>query len=117
MIKLVILSVIQSICLASGNLLMKVALNNMPAFSWTRDYFFTLLTNWWFLLTGIVLGSATVLWFHILKNYPFSAAYPLTCMSYVFGMFAALIFLNEAIPLTRWIGIGIIIVGVYFVAK
>ena len=117
MIKLVFLSVIQSICLASGNLLLKVALSKMPLFSWTRDYFLTLLTNWWLLFSGIILSSATVLWFHILKNYPFSAAYPLTCMSYVFGMFASLIFLNEAIPLTRWVGIGIIIVGVYFVAK
>lgn len=117
MLRLVILSIIQSLCLASGQVFLKLAMVKMEKFSWTWSYFYSLLTNWWFLLVGITMGSATILWLHILKHYPLSSAYPMTCLSFVFGLLAAWIFLGESIPLTRWLGVGIIIVGVFFVAK
>ncbi len=117
MLKLILLSIIQSLCLASGQVFLKLAMVKMDKFSWTWNYFYSLLTNWWFLLVGITMGSATILWLHILKNYPLSSAYPMTCLSFVFGLLAAWIFLGESIPLTRWLGVGIIIVGVCFVAK
>jgi len=37
--------------------------------------------------------------------------------SYIFGVMAAQWILHESVPITRWIGVAIIIVGVYFVAK
>ncbi|MCQ2606291.1 MAG: EamA family transporter [Bacteroidales bacterium] len=117
MLRLIVLSVIQSFCLAAGQVFLKLAMNKMTAFSWTWNYFQNLLTNWWFLATGIAMGSATVLWLHILKQYPLSSAYPMTCMSFVFGMFAAMFLLHESIPFTRWIGVACIIIGVIFVAK
>ena len=63
------------------------------------------------------MGGATVLWLHILKNYPLSIAYPLTSLSYVFGMIGAWWIFHEAIPLSRWIGVAIIIIGIYFIIK
>ena len=117
MLKLLLLSILQSLCLAGGQLCLKQALVKAGAFSWSFNYFIAQLTNWWFLLTGITLGSATVLWMYILRHYPLSAAYPLTCLSYVFGMILGMIFLQETIPYTRWIGVVFILIGAFFIIK
>ena len=37
--------------------------------------------------------------------------------SYVFGMFAAMCFFHETIPLTRWAGVLLIMVGCFLVVK
>ena len=117
MLKLLLLSVLQSTCLATGQLCLKKALSKAGDFSWTWMYVSAQLTNWWILLVGIAMGFATVLWFYILKHYPLSAAYPLTCISYVIGMIMGAFFLHEAIPLNRWIGVFFIMIGAIFIAK
>ena len=94
MIRLLLLSLIQSFCLAFGQMFLKLALAKMGKFTWSVQFFLEQLTNWWFLLVGISMGSATLLWLYILKNYPLSVAYPLTCLSYVFGLVAAFLFLQ-----------------------
>ena len=115
--RLIILSLIQSCCLAFGQVCLKFAMMHMETFRWAWSYFGHLLTNWWFLLVGITMGGATVLWLHILKHYPLSLAYPLSSMSYVFGMLSALLLLHEPIPLARWIGVAFILVGVAILAR
>ena len=47
----------------------------------------------------------------------FSVAYPLTAFAYMFGMLAAAFIFGENIPITRWIGVGLIIVGVMLIVK
>jgi undecaprenyl phosphate-alpha-L-ara4N flippase subunit ArnE len=54
---------------------------------------------------------------YILKHYPFSVAYPITSFAYVFGMLAAFFIFKEAIPPTRWIGVVLIVAGVFFLLK
>jgi undecaprenyl phosphate-alpha-L-ara4N flippase subunit ArnE len=44
-------------------------------------------------------------------------AYPMISLSYVFGMLAAMFIFHETIPLTRWVGVALIILGCIFVAK
>ena len=44
-------------------------------------------------------------------------AYPLASMSYVFGMLAAIFIFHEEVPLTRWLGVVLIMGGCYFIAK
>jgi undecaprenyl phosphate-alpha-L-ara4N flippase subunit ArnE len=69
------------------------------------------------LVSGICLISATVLWGYILKHFEFSVAYPVTAFAYVFGMLAAIFIFHEQVSLMRWIGVGLIILGVSFIVK
>jgi undecaprenyl phosphate-alpha-L-ara4N flippase subunit ArnE len=85
--------------------------------SWRWSFITAQLTNWWFLATGILLIASSVLWMYILKKYPFSMAYPLASMSYVFGMLAAIFIFHEEVPMTRWLGVVLIMGGCYFIAK
>lgn len=64
----------------------------------------------------IIYGVATVVWLYILSKSDLSLVYPLQSLSYVFAAIIAVLIFKESIPLTRWAGIGLIMVGAYFVA-
>jgi drug/metabolite transporter (DMT)-like permease len=115
--RLLLISVIQSVLLCSGQVLLKFALQRMGEFSWTCRFFANQLTNWWFLGCGICYAAATILWFYIIKSFPFSMAYPMISLSYVLGMFAAILFFHEEVPLIRWAGVLLIITGCFLIAK
>jgi undecaprenyl phosphate-alpha-L-ara4N flippase subunit ArnE len=54
---------------------------------------------------------------YIIKTFPFSMAYPMVSLSYIFGMLAAMFIFHEDIPMTRWMGIFLIMTGCVLVAK
>lgn len=56
---LLVLSVIQSVLLALGQVVLKIALQIMPPFGWNSKFWLSLLTNWQFALSGIIFGSAS----------------------------------------------------------
>jgi undecaprenyl phosphate-alpha-L-ara4N flippase subunit ArnE len=56
-------------------------------------------------------------WMAVLKRYDLSLAYPLTAISFVLSLFAGSLIFHEAIPGTRWIGVVLVMVGVYFIAR
>lgn len=117
MLKFTFLSLAQTFLLASGQVCLKVSMERMDKFSFSWVYFRQLFTNWYLALTGVFFIGATILWMYILKHYPFSIAYPITSFAYVFGMLAALFIFREAIPPTRWIGVALIVAGVFFLLK
>lgn len=117
MLQIIPFSILQCLLLSGGQVLLKFALNDMGAFRWQWQFFERLLTNWWLLGCGLCYGAATILWMYILKNFPFSMAYPMISLSYVFGMFAAILVFHEQVPLTRWIGVFLIMGGCCLIAK
>lgn len=112
---LILLVLIQCILLASGQALLKNALNKVPHVEWSWSFFASQITNWWFLAAGLTLGAATVLWLYILRKYPLSQAYPMTSLSYVVNIFIAMIFFGESVPLSHWIGVLLVVVGCVFI--
>ena len=52
-----------------------------------------------------------------LKKFPFSQAYPLTSLSFVFGMIAAWLVFGESIPFSRWIGLVLVVLGCFLIMK
>jgi undecaprenyl phosphate-alpha-L-ara4N flippase subunit ArnE len=117
MVKVIFLTLFQCFLLASGQICFKLAVEKIGKFQCSWACFVDLLTNWWLLASGICLVSATVLWGFILKHFEFSVAYPVTAFAYVFGMLAAILIFHETVSLTRWIGVGLIILGVILIAK
>jgi Predicted membrane protein len=107
----------QSLLFLAAQLLLKISVKQFGAFSWTWLFFKKALLNPYLMLSGLCAVFGTVLWMVILKKYDFGLVYPLTSLSYVFGLFAAQWILHEQIPVTRWVGVAIIAIGVFFVAK
>lgn len=118
MARLILLSILQSLLLCGGQLLLKIAVQHMDRNqSVGRFIVESLLANWWLLGCGILMTGAGLLWMYILRHFPFANAYPLTALSFVFGTLAAMWFLHEAVDYYQWIGLAFILIGCYFVAK
>lgn len=64
----------------------------------------------------VIYGVATVIWLYILSKAELSLVYPLQSLSYVIAAIIAVLVFKENIPMTRWAGISLIIVGAYFVS-
>ncbi|MES2772115.1 MAG: SMR family transporter [Pseudomonadota bacterium] len=60
---------------------------------------------------------SVVVWIMALSRVPVSLAYPMLSIGYVVNAFAAAWFFGETLSLNKLIGIALIVVGVYFVAK
>lgn len=110
-------AILQSLLLTGAQVFLKFALTRMPAFAWTRDFWFSLLTNWQFAVSGLLFGLASLLWMYIVKVFPFSSAYPMVSLSYVFGMLAAMFFFHEEVSVMKWIGVTLIVLGCMLIAK
>ena len=57
------------------------------------------------------------IWIFMLKKIDVSFLQPMFSLVYVVTPILALLILHESIPLNRWIGFGIIVAGVIFVAR
>jgi|WetSurMetagenome_2_1015567.scaffolds.fasta_scaffold00865_3 drug/metabolite transporter (DMT)-like permease len=78
--------------------------------------FSTLGSLWvWGGITCYIL--AFVNWLHILRWIPLSIAFPLTSVVHVLIPLGSWLFLGEYISPVRWLGIAMIIAGIYFIAK
>jgi undecaprenyl phosphate-alpha-L-ara4N flippase subunit ArnE len=117
MLKLIGYIIFQSAFLTAAQVFLKLTMLKTPKFSFTFIYFKDLLTNWHFATSGICMLAAGLIWFYILKHFDLSVAYPATAIAYIFGMLAAIFIFHEAVPVTRWIGVALIITGVFFIVK
>lgn len=117
MIRLLILVLVQSLALAGGQVMLKLAMQAMGTLSFTWAFVRTQLVNWWWLGCGVAFLCAGLLWMYILKHYPFSVAYPLASLTYVFGMLAAVVVFHEHVSPAQWIGVLLIMAGCVLIAK
>ncbi len=71
-----------------------------------------------FLWLGILFYVVNFfLWMMILTKVDLSIAIPMASVGYILIPLASILFLHEQVNLMRWIGIGFIMLGVYFVSK
>ena len=115
--KIIPYAIIQSALLAAAQVFLKFALTRMPPFAWTREFWGSMLLNWQFAVSGLLFGAASLLWMYIVKVFPFSLAYPMVSLSYVFGMVAAIVIFHEQVSLMRWAGVFFIMLGCCLIAK
>jgi undecaprenyl phosphate-alpha-L-ara4N flippase subunit ArnE len=116
-LKLLPISLLQCMLLTGGQVFMKFGLTIAGDFSWSWNYFSKLLFNWQFISCGVCYGLGSILWMYIIKNFPFSMAYPMISISYVMGMFAAILFFHEEVTFVRWVGVFLILTGCILITK
>jgi undecaprenyl phosphate-alpha-L-ara4N flippase subunit ArnE len=107
----------ESLMLTICQVLLKIAVMRMPAFSWSRDYLISLMCNGHLAASGVFFGLCSLLWMYIMKVFPFSTSYPMISMSYVFGMLAAMVIFHEEVTPVKWVGLVFIMVGCFLIAK
>jgi multidrug transporter EmrE-like cation transporter len=106
---------------AGAQLLLKAGTNALGVITLTRG-------NWWDMLwkmgtqghfvAGVACYMISLLvWIMGLSRVPVSVAYPMLSLGYVINAVAAYYLFGETVTVTRWLGIGFIILGVWLVAK
>lgn len=112
---LYVVMILSNICLlVAGQTLWKFGLQNRDL-TGLKSIIFAMFTPW--VIGGLVLYViATVIWIYLLNKFSLSLLYPLQSLAYVAAIFISLFVFHEHIPLLRWVGAGVILVGVTLVA-
>jgi drug/metabolite transporter (DMT)-like permease len=64
-----------------------------------------------------VYGLSSVCWLWVLARAPLSFAYPILSLTFPIVVAASAIFFAESILPLRWLGVGLIMLGVSFLAR
>ncbi|GGD87519.1 EamA family transporter [Paenibacillus nasutitermitis] len=109
-----LLLLINILFLACGQVFFKLGLEQMGGVNISNAWKALFVPQ---VIIGLVMYViATLLWFIILSRMPLSLAYPIQSFAYVLGILAALFIFNEEVSLAKWMGMGIIMIGVVFIA-
>ena len=113
--KYIILCIVNAIFLITGQILFKMGMKERT-FDSVSTVLKIMLTS--LVLPGLIIyACATVLWLYILSRVPISRAYPIQALVYPAIMVLAKYFFNEEITIMRWIGAGIICIGIVVVSQ
>ena len=106
---------------AAAQLLLKAGTNVMGIITLTRDNWpdtLARMATQGYFVTGVIFyGVSLIVWILGLSRVPVSIAYPMLSLGYVINAIAAHYLFGEAVTVTRWLGIGFIILGVWLVAR
>ena len=106
---------------AGAQLLLKAATNVLGVITLTRDTWpdtlVRIATQGYFVMGGLLYVLSVFVWILGLSRVPVSIAYPLLSVGYIVNAIAAHFLFGEAVTLTRWTGIGFIVIGVWLVAR
>lgn len=104
-----------------AQLLLKAGTNALGVITLTRDGWVETLcrmaTEPHFVAGVAIYMVSLLVWILGLSRVPVSIAFPLLSLGYVLNAIAAHYLFGEAVTLTRWLGIGFIVLGVWLVAR
>ncbi len=122
MILSLLLVLTSSLLGVSGQILLKMGmdrlgtleLSGLPALAQTVAQVFT---------TPVVLlgfgcyGVSSIVWLVVLSRLDVSLAYPLLALNFILVPLFAWLILGEQVPSLRWVGVGIVVVGVTIISR
>jgi len=120
-LKVFIFVIINDLVDTSAQLLMKKGLgftdlnSIISFFSYLFNFSNPNIFIFWIGLTLYI--SNFFLWMSILSKVDLSIALPLACMGYILIPIASVFFLHEHVVLTRWLGLILIVLGIYFISQ
>lgn len=77
--------------------------------------FWNYFKTWQIWLALALIGLMGVMWAMMLRTYDFSKVYPLIALSYVWSILIAKYYFREKISWNRYLGMGLIILGVVLI--
>lgn len=101
----------------AGQVLVKMGMDQVGAFTFSLRMFVQAFTNWRVVLGFVLAFGGSVFWLGVVSRVPFSVAYPLLSMSYIFGLIAAFALFRERISISNIIGTLLICIGIVLAAR
>jgi drug/metabolite transporter (DMT)-like permease len=103
-----------------GQLLLKNGLNQIGSFDFgigLLNLAFLIISNPYVIFGLILLVGSSVTWLLALSKTELSYAYPILSLGYVVVTVLSFMYLGETISPLRWIGLAVIVGGVYLLSK
>ena len=113
--KNLMLCLLSPVLLVCGQLLFKLTARGKDILSLSD--MIKLLLSPYMIVAIILYGIATLLWVYILTKMPISYAYPIQSLAFPLVVMLAVPLFKEIVPVNRWIGIGIILIGVIIASR
>lgn len=107
----IFLCLLNTLMMVCGQMLFKLG-SNGRTISKASDLI-SLLFSPVILLALMLYGITTLLWLYILSRVKISFAYPIQALAFPIVLIASSLIFREEIPINRWIGVVIIVAGVY----
>ncbi len=121
MINRLILIFTPIIIAAAGQLILKVGMNNIGMVDLKKigilNYLLKIIQNPQVMIGLLFYGISALLWLIVLSKEELSLVYPMVAFSYVITVILSMLILKEAIPPLRWLGLSIICLGIFLIAK
>lgn len=108
--KELILCLINTLLMVCGQLLFKMGSNGKTLTGFSD--IISLLFSPTILLALAIYACNTVLWLYILSKVKLNFAYPIQALAFPLVLIASAFIFREQIPINRWIGVVIIVIGV-----
>ena len=104
-----------------SQLLFRTGVGSMGQLTFTRS---TLVVEVWklftspYIIAGVALyGFGFLAWMGALSRFGLSYVYPFTALNYVLLLLFSWILFDEPLSIVRWIGVGVIILGVFIASR
>lgn len=119
---IVILFILSILFGAVGALLMKIGAGQMGAIQLDTVQSALLFMGKIFTNITVLSGMAmyflsAAIWLYLLTKLEISVVQPILALTYVVTPILAIVFIGENVPAVRWLGIVVIITGVFIVAR
>jgi len=114
-----LIAIISIFLAVSGQLLMKKGMMIFGTFRISELLFkiVPMFLNPWVFSGFVCFGLSSIFWLVVLSRLELSLVYPMVSVAYVLVAVASWIFFRENVSLVRWVGIAVIILGVFLVSR
>lgn len=114
-----ILAVTSILLAVAGQLLMKRGMMSFGAFPVNQliSRLIPIFLNPYVFMGFVLFGLSSIFWLVVLSRLPLSLVYPMVSVAYVVVAIASWYFFKENVSLVRWLGIAVIIVGVFLISR
>jgi multidrug transporter EmrE-like cation transporter len=103
----------------AGQLLMKKGMMAFGTFpiSQMLANIIPMFLNPWVFIGFACFGLSSLFWLVVLSRLPLSLVYPMVSVAYVIVALFSWYFFKENVSVVRWVGIGVIILGVVLISR
>lgn len=102
---------------AAGGILLKVGAVQVQYDNGAVEIIRQVIFNWGIAVGALMYFIPVLIWIFLLKKVELSLLQPLFSLVYVITPILAGVFLNESVSAGRWMGIGVILIGVVIVVR
>lgn len=99
---------------ALGSLLIKKASSRFK-FGFDIRFLYSIIKNYQLLLGLSLYAVSGIIFIYALRIDEFSVVYPMASLTYIFVSLLSAFYLNEKITYNKWMGIGLIILGIVII--